>query len=170
MTAATPQEIRARAASKYRPDPVKLLLIAEAPPSAVDRYFYFPDVARQDSLFRYVTRAILGIQPTRTNKAEVLADLRDAGVFLMDVCLEPIFDKSELFACVPGLVGRAVSRSPEHVILIKATVYDAAFQPLADGRLPVVDERIPFPGSGHQLRFQCFFGRALNATGLGRAR
>jgi hypothetical protein len=31
---------RAEAARKYQPDPVRLLLIAEAPPAATDRYFY----------------------------------------------------------------------------------------------------------------------------------
>jgi hypothetical protein len=38
---------------------VRLLLVAEAPPAALDRYFYFEDVPRHDSLFRYVARAIL---------------------------------------------------------------------------------------------------------------
>jgi hypothetical protein len=43
---------RARAARRYRPEKVDLLLVAEAPPSALDRYFYFEDVSEQDSLFR----------------------------------------------------------------------------------------------------------------------
>jgi hypothetical protein len=168
MTAASPYELREQAASKYKPDRVKLLLIAEAPPSAVDRYFYFPDVVGHDSLFRYVARTILGIEPTRTNKEELLGNLRDSGVFLIDVCLDPIGDKSELLACVPDLVRRAAAQSPDYVILIKATVYDAAFQPLTDAGLPVVDERIPFPGYGQQLRFESLFERALNAIGSTR--
>ena len=44
---------RDRAARKYRPKQVELLLVAEAPPAALDRYFYFEDVREQDSLFRY---------------------------------------------------------------------------------------------------------------------
>ena len=32
---------------KYKPDKIRLLLIAEAPPSSPDRYFYFEDV-RED--------------------------------------------------------------------------------------------------------------------------
>src|SRR5205085_734267 len=39
---------RDRAARKYQPASVELLLVAEAPPSAFDRYFYFEDVATQD--------------------------------------------------------------------------------------------------------------------------
>ena len=69
---------RARAAKKYRPASVKLLLVAEAPPSALDRYFYFEVVPTQDSLFRYVARAILKVEPTRANKAELLGRLRTA--------------------------------------------------------------------------------------------
>jgi hypothetical protein len=48
------RERRASAARRYRPAAVKLVLIAEAPPSALDRYLYFPDVHTHDSLFRYV--------------------------------------------------------------------------------------------------------------------
>jgi hypothetical protein len=54
MTTGTADEARARraeAAARYRPKAVRLLLVAEAPPSALDRYFYFEDVPEQDSLF-----------------------------------------------------------------------------------------------------------------------
>jgi hypothetical protein len=162
MTMAAPRELREKAAALYKPERVKLLLIAEAPPAAVDRYFYFPEVTSQDSLFRYVASSVLGAVPTRANKAELLGKLRDAGVFLIDVCLNPIFDKSDLGACIPDLVERAMALSPQHIILIKATVYDVAFGPLSDAGLPVVDERIPFPGSGQQLRFRQLFGSALS--------
>src|SRR5205823_6407163 len=45
---------RRQAAERYRPDVVDLLLVAEAPPSAPDRFFYFEHVTTHDSLFRYV--------------------------------------------------------------------------------------------------------------------
>jgi hypothetical protein len=47
---------REAAAALYRPQRVRLLLVAEAPPSALNRYFYFEDVRDQDSLFRYVSK------------------------------------------------------------------------------------------------------------------
>lgn len=52
--AATSEHRRRRfeAAERYLPAHIKLLLIAEAPPEAPDRYFYFHDVHVQDSLFR----------------------------------------------------------------------------------------------------------------------
>ena len=67
---ATANEARRRreqAAAKYRPEVVELLLIAEAPPSALDRYFYFDGVTRHDSLFGHVARAVLGIEPSRSD-------------------------------------------------------------------------------------------------------
>jgi hypothetical protein len=42
--------------------------VAEAPPSALDRYFYFADVRDQDRLFRYVVETVLGATPSRSHK------------------------------------------------------------------------------------------------------
>jgi hypothetical protein len=142
-----------------------VLLVAEAPPSAVDRYFYFPNVREQDSLFRYVARGMLAREPTRSNKTALLARLCDAGVFLIDLCVRPIGDAADLSYCVADLVQRASALAPEHIILIKMTVYRAALVPLQSAGLPVVDGPIPFPGSGQQLKFVESFDRALRSIG-----
>ena len=144
---------REQAAKQYQPEAIRLLLVAESPPTALDRYFYFEDVTAQDSLFRYVIRSILGAEPTRARKPELLARLRDAGVFLIDLKPDPL-DGRSLRQNVPELVPRIVSLDPHSVILIKATVYDAAFVALQRRGLPVVDERVPFPGSGQQKRYE----------------
>jgi hypothetical protein len=154
MTEVGSRDLREAAAEKYKPDRIRLLLIAEAPPRATDRYFYFPEVAIHDSLFRYTARLVLGVEPARTNKAEILSQLRDAGVFLIDLCRDPVIDKSELKACVEDLIRRASALQPDNIILIKATVYDTAVKALQAADLPVVDRMIPFPGSGQQLRFE----------------
>jgi len=57
------RERRARAARKYKPAKITTLLVAEAPPSAPERYFYFDDVHAHDSLFRNVAKAMLGSAP-----------------------------------------------------------------------------------------------------------
>lgn len=158
--AAAARRRRARAAAKYKPDSVELLLIAEAPPAALDRYFYFKDVTRQDSLFRYVARSLLGVEPTRQDKREQLAALRDLGVFLIDVSADPL-GTAPLADSIADLVKRAMALAPAKVILIKATVYDHAFAALRDAGLPVIDERVPFPGSGQQKNFEAAFARAL---------
>lgn len=151
---------RQRAARKYRPDHVKLLLVAEAPPAALDRYFYFEHVPTQDSLFRYVVRSILKAEPTRRNKAELLGELRDRGVYLIDLKLDPV-DGKLIAMEVPGLVRRVRALDPDKVIVIKSSVYDLVREPLVDAGLPIIDERVPFPGSGQQRRFEEAFARAL---------
>lgn len=155
------RERRVNAARRYRPATIKLLLVAEAPPSALDRYFYFPDVDSHDSLFRYVARSLLKTEATRTNKPDLLKQLQDRGVFLIDLKEEPV-DGTPLTNFVEGLVARIRQLDPEKIILIKAKVYDAAYAELAAGGLPVVAVRVPFPGSGQQKRFEEAFARALD--------
>jgi hypothetical protein len=150
---------RYRAARRFRPETVMLLLVAEAPPASLDRYFYFTGVRAHDSLFRHVASEILRREPSRENKAEFLGLLRDAGVFLIDLKLDPT-DGSALASHVPSLIRRARRLEPHKIILIQATVYDAAYRPLRDAGFPVADVRVPFPGSGQQARFREAFRTA----------
>jgi len=154
---------REQAAARYRPERVDLLLVAEAPPGSLDRYFYFEDVREQDALFRYVARGVLGEQPTRENKRELLVKVKEQGVFLIDLKTDPV-DGSPLGQYVPDLIARCRELNPRVIILIKATVYDAAYWPLKKAGLPVIDERIPFPGSGQQKNLEKTFSRALEAA------
>ena len=152
---------RAEAAKQYQPSMVRLLLVAQAPPDADDRYFYFLDVAQHDWLFRAVARAILPhVELTRTNKASVLAQLRDRGIFLIDLKPDPV-DGSDLSPYVPALLDRVAELEPERIILIKADVFRVAYPALAAAGLPVSQVRIPFPSSGRQREFAVAFGRAL---------
>lgn len=132
-----------------------------------ERYFYFEDVAEQDSLFRYVIRGLFGEVPARQDKRRWLARLRDAGVALVDVSEDPR-GASDLVSHVPGCVERCRALAPEAIVLIKATVYDAMFGPLRNARLPAIDRRIPFPGSGQQARFEAAFAEALDLAGWTR--
>ncbi len=152
---------RERWARRFRPAEIDLLVVAEAPPSELDRYFYFPDVTARDSLFRELAALTVKRAPTRENKPELLAALCGAGVFLVDLSLEPIERGEDLSPYVPGLVRRVRRLAPRCVILVKATVYDAAFEALRSAGLPVVNERIPFPGTGQQANFHVAFARAL---------
>jgi hypothetical protein len=151
------------------PEPVKLLLVAEASPAALDRYFYFADVQVQDSLFRYVVRGVLGEEPDRQTKKAFLMALQAKGVFLIDLKPDPV-DGSNLSDYVPGLIRRARKLDPQRIILIKATVHDAAYGRLLEAEMPVINERIPFPGSGRQTEFGTAFARALKAKPQGTKR
>jgi hypothetical protein len=165
MTDALEAQARARrrlAAEKYKPTSIRLLLVAEAPPEALDRYFYFEDVRTADSLFRYVCRSVLTKEPTREGKADLLGELRAAGVFLIDVLEDPDEDEGRMVDRAADVVRRCRELHPEKLILIKATVYDAVYAALRDAGLPVVDVRVPFPGAGQQRNFMRQMMKALD--------
>jgi hypothetical protein len=159
------RERRARAARRCRPAPIKTLLVAQAPPGPKpgepERYFYFEDVDRYDDLFRGVVRALVGRYPTRAEKPRFLAQLRDRGYYMIDLKLDPIGVGPMPEACVKGAIRRARRLAPGRIVLIKTDVYDLLFSPMRAGGLPVVDVRMPFPGSGNQLVFDEKFKQAL---------
>jgi len=153
---------RREAAGRWRPEHIDLLLVVEAPPSALDRYFYFEDVRVQDSLFRHVVEGVLGERPTR-DKAPYLDALRERGVFLIDLSVDPFDDgRTAIPAAVPGLARRIRAIDPREVLLVGARVYDAAFLALRAAGLPVMDIRLPYPGSGQQRRFLEGFRAAVS--------
>jgi hypothetical protein len=128
------------------------LLVSEAPPSALDRYFYFVDVTTQDSLFRHVVEATFGERPTR-DKLPWLDALKTAGYFLIHVSPDPFDDRDVLPPLLPALARRCKQLDPERIVVIGARLYDLAYDVLRAARLPVVDARFPIPGSGQQRRF-----------------
>jgi len=151
---------RREAAARYKPAKVDPLLVAEAPPNSLDRYFYFTDVRAHDSLFRYVCLVLLGREPKRERKHEPLEELRDRGVFLIDLKESPM-DGTPLATFVPALVDRCRALTPNRIVLIKTTVFDAAQGALKSAGLPLSDVRMPFPGSGRQREFVEAFGPAV---------
>lgn len=163
---------RQAAAARYKPAKVNLLLIAEAPPCDTDRYFFFADVPQHDWLFRYVYEGLTGIKPDRGSKPDHLAQLRDQGVFLIDLHEANISQPSlsVLKPHVPGLIERCRTIKPRHIALIKSTAYDAAYEPLKAAGLPVIDERLPFPASGQQVKFLQGFARVIEHAGLAKGK
>jgi hypothetical protein len=153
MTPATvARRRREQAAAAFRPERIETLLVSEAPPSALDRYFYFLDVEIHDSLFRHVVQATYAVRPDR-DKLPWLDALRADGLFLVHVSPDPFTDAAVLPPLVPALVRRCRALRPERILLVGARVYDVAFRLLVEAGLPVVDARLPYPGSGQQRRF-----------------
>lgn len=85
------------ARKKYKPDTIKFLLVAETPPkSDSDRFFYFENVDRQDSLFIEIVKVLYpqivdkyDIQEIRINKSYFLNKLKEDGFYLIDSLEEP---------------------------------------------------------------------------------
>ena len=151
-------------AERYRPRHVRHLFVAPFPPGAPGRSFYTEDVGAHDSLFRHVARVVLGGPGRREDKPRVLARLRDEGVFLVHLATDPVRTR-DLPSWVPSLVARVTDLDPDHVLLVGAACHDVALRPLQAAGAPVVDVRIPFPGSGQQRRFTDRAGEALGLTG-----
>jgi hypothetical protein len=66
---------------------------------------------------------------------------------------DPFRDRAVLPPLVPDLVARCAELAPRRIIIVGALLYDLVMRPLRDAGLPVVDVRLPFPGSGQQRRF-----------------
>jgi hypothetical protein len=102
---------------------------------------------------------------TRTNKASLLAELRDRGVFLLDLKRDSIVNsrasRPELRLHVPALLVRIAELEPERMILIKTDAYGVAYPALSAAGLPVSTMRSPFPSYGQLENFRIAFGRAL---------
>lgn len=160
------------AAEKYAPSKTRLLFIAEAPPASCERYFYFPEVRQHDDLWLALMKALYGrdfgdTSVERQRKAYWLNKFRDDGYRLIDIVKEPIgeISKSSRAKLIRSRTHELVTEireiSPGSILLIKVTVYDELHDFLKKEGLPVVDARLPFPGSGRQADFQASFERLL---------
>ncbi|MDB5197195.1 MAG: hypothetical protein JWP88_1566 [Flaviaesturariibacter sp.] len=167
------KERYALARNKYKPSPLKTLLIAEGPPCNLERFFYFEDVKRQDSLFLEIMGVLypqlkeryLASGRSTELKEELLAQFQADGFWLQDLSEVPTeYRPGKLEDCVPGLLTRvgqyATKKTP--IILIKASVYDLCYPVLTAAGYYVSPERLPFPGSGQQKVFREGFKRVVD--------
>ncbi|TCK85553.1 hypothetical protein [Albibacterium bauzanense] len=157
---------------KYKPDIIKVLLIAEAPPkSDSDRFFYFENVPEQDSLFLETMKVLYPIEISqlttkeiRSNKRKFLLNFKQSGFYLIDSLERPFdvkYSSNQKVRLIerdqPNLLSKINSIIDENtkVILISATVFKADFQYLKQNNINVINkELIDFPGSGNQIKFR----------------
>ncbi|MGH2556544.1 MAG: hypothetical protein ACRDHO_12605 [Actinomycetota bacterium] len=155
---------RKRAARRFKPRSIRLLLVAESPPSATDRYFYFTDVAKHDGLWAETMKHFYAedfgpVAIERARKEEWLRKLQAQGLFLIDAVKEPIAGSHTarvriIRSQADALVSEIGRLEPRGIVLIKSTVWEALHEIFEDEELPVLNRGpIPFPGSGQQRRF-----------------
>lgn len=167
------KEIYASARNKYKPRHIRVLLLAEAPPSSLDRHFYFEDVKKQDSLFLeimgvlYPEQKAAYLQSGRETelKRSLLQRFREDGFWLMDLSEVPFeVSNDTLESCVPQLIARLEKQIDKRtpVVLIKANIYDLCYPVLLSNGYNVLNERMPFPGSGQQRVFRKTFGKVVS--------
>ena len=162
----------AKARNQFKPNQVRILFIAEAPSNSLDRYFYFEDVKKHDSLFLEIMGVLYPKQKQRylasgrdaMLKRELLESFQEDGYWLLELSEVPgtLLDGS-LDSCLPFLLERLErfidKMTP--VILIKSNVFDICYAPLVSTGYQVSGERIPFPGSGQQRVFRQKIAKAL---------
>ena len=174
------QQKRYDAQAKYKPEAIRCIIIAEAPPTAPDRYFYFPKVTDHDSLFREMMKALYrkdGMVPELSRdsveKSKWLSRFQSDGFYLIDLCLDPLTGnksdyQTEREHAVPDLIRRLQDLQAEQIpiIPIKHAVCALLHEQLPkSGFQRVYQKQIPFPGSGQQANFQQAFNEALDWLG-----
>ena len=163
------------ARERYKPRLIKYLLVAEAPPDSLSRFFYYPDVFIHDYLFMGVAKALYPDMKEKhlesrrrksgTIKRQILEKLKEEGFFLLDLSDLPLSLLNEtLESQVPILIGKIkkLDLNDLKIILIKSSVYDAAYYELIKAGVGnVINRRITFPSSGGQTKFHNEFVAAL---------
>ncbi len=166
-----------KARLKYKPETVKYLLIAEAAPDSIDRFFYYENVRQHDYLFLGVAQALypdfkdkfLASGRSSDIKTSILKKLQADGFYLLDLSELPLsLMTGDLASQLPMLFQniKMIIDPKTKIILIKATVYDTVFSYLQQKEIKyLIDVRIPFPGQGGQVQFQQKFKEALKLAG-----
>lgn len=161
------------AREKYKPENIKYLLIAEAPPDSIERFFYYPSVSQHDHLFLGVSEALypelkdryLMSRRDKTLKETILKNFQNDGFYLLDLSELPLsLLNVPLKDQLPNLLLKLkhLVNNDTKIILIKANVFDIAYGSLNQIYTDqVVNKRLPFPGQGWQKEFQVKFSEAL---------
>jgi hypothetical protein len=157
----------ALARESYRPHHIRVLLVAESPPSS-GGYFYFRRTIGKDHLFRETMKA-LGLWPHSKkmgkgiDKAPYLNQFMLEKFFLIDTCDLPVDKlprKSRKLQIAKGastLPARILDLDPSKVLLVKKTVFGPARDSLRSAGLGhrILNRKpIPFPSHGHQATYR----------------
>ncbi|MFI5160637.1 MAG: hypothetical protein ACHQHN_05135 [Sphingobacteriales bacterium] len=156
---------------KYRPTKIKTIIVAEAPPDSIERFFYFENVKVADFLFLGIIEVLypkLKDQYMNWNqrrspiiKRQILNRFMSDGYFLLDLSEIPKgLLKKPINSCLDDLITRIPSKKI-NVILIKANVYDCCYKKLLNDGYSVINKRIPFPSTGQQIIFKKLFNEAI---------
>ncbi|SDJ91540.1 hypothetical protein SAMN05421823_101411 [Catalinimonas alkaloidigena] len=161
-----------QAREKYRPDPIKVLFITEAPPDPQhERYFYFEHVRRGDSLFLELIKVLFPeeveafetVKQLRAEKPYFLERLQDEGYFLMSPVDRPLpgftaAARTKVYQeHLPDLIRTLlqIARPTTPIVIISAVVFRAIAPTLrASGFRVIHDDLIEFPNSGQQANFR----------------
>jgi len=180
----------AAASQRYRPNAVRILFVAEAPPAYESkRFFYFTDVWQQDTLFLEMMKALYPIEvgfsgnrfrngftseAIRLRKSKLLNQFKADGYYLIDACAEPMprganapLNTRLMRKALPELkfkAERLCTSKTIGVLLIGAVTYAVCSDALRAFGIHVLNaEPINHPARGGQSLFRTKLLRTLNA-------
>ena len=153
------------ARQKYKPEIIKFLLMAEAPPR--ERFFYCQDVKDHDHLFLETMKVLYPndclVGSVRQQKHKFLERFKDNEFYLIDASDTPMKDthpaqkrkqiKRSLHILVEKVRG-LISKDTK-IILISSTVYKVCCDRLKAEGFNIINECvIPFSAYGWQEKFR----------------
>lgn len=178
---------------RYRPDQIKVLFIAEAPPANDSgRFFYFVPVEKGDTLFLEMMKVLypkkakfverignrrprFDAKEVRNRKAKFLEQFKQDGFYLIDAVDEPMPGNATT-KMKEKLIGSSLPRLKDKlhalcddrnvpVILIGAPVYNVCAADLRNRRVRVLNiDMINTPAQGGQKEFRCKLGKLLSSS------
>jgi Putative endonuclease, protein of unknown function (DUF1780) len=167
-----------QARQRYFPERIKLLFVAEAPPSDLERFFYFEAVNEHDWLFLALVRSLydeardLDTPELRERKREFLKRFASDGYFLLDASDAPMprgatpAEKRRLLSrSLAALIKKISEFNADNlkIVLISHAVYEVCCVPLRAAGFNVLNnEMIDFPSSGRQAEFRRKLGQLLD--------
>ena len=157
----------AKARRKYRPARIRILFVAESPPSS-GGYFYFPKTVGKDHLFRETMKALRFWPRDRPmgrgiDKRPFLERFCARGFFLIDTCPLPVDKlptKTRANAIGEGaltIASRVRQLNPGNVVVIKKTIFHPVSDSLVQAGLgnKILNKKpLPFPSHGNQQSFR----------------
>jgi hypothetical protein len=160
---------------KYRPEHIKLLLIAESPPPAPDvqssRQFYYADrIRKDDRLFTNTMRALypetvaLSEPILEADKEAWLRRFRADGYYMIEALEESQEHEvtkqrrqEYIAAALPRLIERVkdLAKPDTKIVLIKSNVFEVAAEPLRQAGFNVLNyELVDYPGQFNQRAYR----------------
>lgn len=172
---------------RYRPNRIKLLLIAESPPPPPEvessRQFYYTDrLRRDDRLYINTIRAFypkavsMSATELEQTKEEWLHRLQTDGVYMIEALVESqphevtkAQRRAKLEVALPDLIRRVdeLAQNDTKIILIKSNVFDVAAQPLRQAGFVVLnDQMLDYPGRFNQRDYREKLAHMIRESGV----
>jgi hypothetical protein len=144
-----PEWLRRQAAARaHQPKQIKLLVLGESPPAG-GSWFYAP--GEMDPMFVQLCTVLFEEEPAG-EKEPYLKELKRRGVFYAELKPDAPRQHEKLADYTAPLTINLGILAPEHLVLVGAEVYQAAYRPLEKAGLPVVDVRVPDPEQAAEFR------------------